>query len=61
METTNSILDDTLYDYVTPQSLLYWIRTAVANRYTDNGHDWVHLFEKHNSGTYNNQVLLHTA
>lgn len=50
-ETTNDILNASLYSKVVPQSLLSWIRTIVANRMATNGKDWTNIFAKYNSGT----------
>lgn len=50
-ETTNSIYNRTLYNQVQPQSLLSWIRTAVANRMATSGQEWMTIFSKFNSGT----------
>jgi len=54
-ETTNEVYNMTLYDYVVPQTVLYWLRVIVSNRMSDNGSFWVNVFGKFNSGTYNNQ------
>jgi hypothetical protein len=55
-ETTNEIFNTTLYNLLTPQSLLCWIRSLVASRLAKSGAQWVDLFSLYNSGTYNNQV-----
>ena len=52
METTNSIMNQSLYnDYVTVNSVPYWIRVIVANRMASSGDQWVHYFSLYNSGT----------
>jgi hypothetical protein len=58
IETTNSIFNLALYKATTPQTLLYWVRVMVATRLADNGEDWVNMFAKYNSGTYNNQWMV---
>ncbi len=58
METTNSILDGSLYSAITPQSVLSWIRAIVANRMSSNGDAWTYHFSMYNSGTYNNQWMV---
>jgi len=54
-ETTNDVFNMSLYNFVTPASVLYWIRVCVANRMATNGSEWASIFAKYNSGTYNNQ------
>lgn len=56
METTNGIYNKSLYDAIQPHALLMWQRAQVANFGAAGGADWVDLFARHNSGTYNNQV-----
>lgn len=46
-----------IYDVITTKSVLSWMRVMVANRMANNGKQWVDVFSKYNSGTYNNQVL----
>ena len=58
IETTNGIMNDTLYQYVTQSSVLSWIRTIVANRMAKSGQHWIEIFSKYNSGTYNNQWMI---
>ena len=57
-ETTNSVMNTTLFDLLNPNTLMCWMRTMVANRLTDNGYDWIKTFSKYNSGTYNNQFQI---
>lgn len=35
--------------------LLCWVRSTIANQLANSGKEWVQLFAKFNSGTYNNQ------
>ena len=58
METTNQILDESVYNATTPYSLLTWVRAIVANRLASNGEEWGQIFQKENSGTYNNQFMI---
>ena len=53
-ETTNSIFNNSLYDLLSPESLLVWQRVMVANRLSTTGKEWVEIFARYNSGTYNN-------
>ena len=57
-ETTNSVLNLTLFDLLSPDTLMCWMRTMVANRLADNGYSWIEIFSKYNSGTYNNQFQI---
>ena len=57
-ETTNHVYDESLFDLLTPESLMCWMRTMLANRLTDNGYSWIQVFSKFNSGTYNNQFQI---
>ncbi|XP_053613573.1 putative phospholipase B-like 2 isoform X2 [Plodia interpunctella] len=38
--------------------ILEYARAMIANRLAHNGREWVELFRKHNSGTYNNQWFI---
>ncbi|KYR02868.1 hypothetical protein DLAC_00340 [Tieghemostelium lacteum] len=57
-ETLNSILNQTLYNRITPQSFLYWIRNLVANRLSNSGFEWIENFVPFNSGTNNIQFMI---
>ena len=58
METTNGIYNNSLWQYVIPQSLLTWQRVRISNAISISGLDWVNNFAKYNSGTYNNQWII---
>ena len=58
IETTNSNFNDTLYDLLKPETLLCWVRVMVANRLAKSGEEWVEIFKRENSGTYNNQFQV---
>jgi len=58
VETSYDIYNQSLYNYVVPQTLLYWIRVEVANRVATNGAQWANTFLKYNSGTYNNEWMI---
>ena len=57
IETTIAVFNEQLYwTKVKPQEQLHcWIRSYIANQLTATAHDWVKLFARYNSGTYNNQ------
>jgi hypothetical protein len=57
-ETTIGNANTTLWQHVTPQTNLYWIRNQVANRLAFTGPDWAKIFAEWNSGTYNNQWMI---
>jgi hypothetical protein len=57
-ETTNTVFDTKLYDLLSPNSLLTWMRTMIANRLAKNGKSWTDFFARYNSGTYNNQMQI---
>lgn len=58
VETTNQIFKPELYDLLTPESLLTWMRTMIAHRLSDDGETWTKVFARYNSGTYNNQFQI---
>jgi hypothetical protein len=58
VQTTNSILDSSLYQKVTTESLLAWHRVRLANYISDDGKTWCDTLRRANSGTYNNQYMV---
>jgi len=54
--TTNNV--NPLRQVLTPQSVLSWQRVRTANLMASSGAEWVAIFKKHNSGTYNNQYMI---
>jgi hypothetical protein len=58
METTLSIFNKTLYTILTPESVLCWVRSIIANQLSNSGREWTAIFSKYNSGTYNNQWMI---
>ncbi|KAJ1374921.1 hypothetical protein KIN20_038126 [Parelaphostrongylus tenuis] len=58
LETTISNYNERLYKYMTPTSVLCWIRTQVAHRTSSSGLQWAKVFSRFNSGTYNNQWTI---
>ena len=51
METSNTVLNTSLYNKVQPNSLLCWLRVIAANRLATNGNDWGNIFAKYHSGS----------
>jgi hypothetical protein len=58
IETTNGIMNSSLYDLIVPESLLTWQRVIVANRLATGGEEWTLTHSYFNSGTYNNQYFV---
>lgn len=58
METALLVYNNELYGVVSPDSLPFWMRAMIANRLATNGPEWMETFQKHNSGTYNNQWIV---
>lgn len=58
IETTISIFNKELYSdkFIKPEGQLHcWIRSIIANSLAATARDWVKIFARYNSGTYNNQ------
>jgi hypothetical protein len=58
METTNSVMNGSLWSALTPHSLLSWQRVTVANGLASSGKGWTDLFNRYSSGTYSNQWMV---
>lgn len=58
LQTTNSILNSTLYQLVTPNALLAWQRVRLACQNAGDGKAWSEIIASYNSGTYNNQYMV---
>ena len=50
LQTTNNVFNMSLYDLVTPKSLLAWHRVRVANMMAHNGQEWSRALSQFNSG-----------
>ena len=57
-QTTNSILNATLWEDVEVKALLAWQRVRLANFLSTTGPEWYQYFGEHNSGTYANQYMI---
>uniref|UniRef100_A0A1I7W5E7 Phospholipase B-like n=2 Tax=Loa loa TaxID=7209 RepID=A0A1I7W5E7_LOALO len=56
IETTINVFNQLLYDAVRTEGQLHcWIRSIIATRLANTAKQWVHIFARYNSGTYNNQ------
>lgn len=58
LQTTNGILNATLYDAVDANALLAWQRVRLASHLATDGKTWCSIVATHNSGTYNNQYMV---
>jgi hypothetical protein len=56
-ETTNGIYTEDLYAKIVPQALLSWTRAMQANVGAKSCAEWMNIFGRYNSGTYNNQWI----
>ncbi|XP_014910889.1 phospholipase B-like 1 [Poecilia latipinna] len=57
-QTTNNVFNSSLFDQITPNSLLSWQRVRLSHSLAHSGEEWAKIFSKHNSGTYNNQYMV---
>ena len=51
-QTTNNVFNSSLYDTVTPSSLLAWQRVRLAHSLAHTGEEWAKTFSKYNSGEW---------
>ncbi|KAF1326373.1 Peptidyl-prolyl cis-trans isomerase, partial [Globisporangium splendens] len=58
LETTHGVFDNELYEFVSPKSVLCWLRSKAANFLAEDGMSWAATFAKFNSGTYNDQWMI---
>lgn len=58
METTNPNYNNELFALVTAKALPYWLRAMTANFLASSGPEWMEIFQRHNSGTYNNMWMV---
>lgn len=57
-QTTNNVFNSSLFDKITPNSLMAWQRVRLAHSLAHTGEEWAQTFSKYNSGTYNNQYMI---
>ncbi|MCP9259037.1 putative phospholipase B-like 2 [Dirofilaria immitis] len=56
IETTINIFNNSLYDAVRSDGQLHcWIRSIIATKLANTAKQWMKIFARYNSGTYNNQ------
>lgn len=58
LETTNNVYNYSLYNLLTPNSVLSWVRAVAANYLASTPDHWHRVMQQHNSGTYNNQWMV---
>ncbi|OQR76026.1 putative phospholipase B 2-like [Tropilaelaps mercedesae] len=58
METTIGNSNPALWSKITPKCNLEWVRTIVANRLARTGEEWYKMFQREQSGSYNNQWMI---
>ncbi|XP_060641422.2 putative phospholipase B-like 2 [Anolis sagrei] len=59
LETTIGNSNGSLWKYIKAEgSVLEWLRNLVANRLAKSGAEWASIFQRFNSGTYNNQWMI---
>lgn len=49
-QTTNNVFNSSLFDTITPSSLLAWQRVRLAHSLAHSGEQWAQTFSKYNSG-----------
>jgi len=57
-ETTNNNYNMTLYELLSPKTVMSWVRAMVANRLSNTAPQWCNTYAIYNSGTYNNQWVV---
>jgi hypothetical protein len=50
-ETTIDNHNSSLWQRLSPHTLLDWARNMVANRLANSGAEWMNIYQLHNSGT----------
>ncbi|CAE8581208.1 unnamed protein product [Polarella glacialis] len=58
VQTSNNLMNQSLLELITPQSLLAWQRVRVASAIAHTGREWYETFRSHASGTYVNQYMV---
>ncbi len=49
-QTTNNVFNSSLFDIITPNSLLAWQRVRLAHSLAHTGEEWAKTFSMYNSG-----------
>jgi hypothetical protein len=57
-ETTNGVMNLTIFKAVLPHSVSEFLRVMAATYLSSGGEEWTYYFSVENSGTYNNQYMV---
>ena len=57
-QTSNGVIDQSIYSAVKPESLLAWQRVRIASAMAATGPEWFDYFSRNHSGTYANQYMI---
>lgn len=57
-QTSNGVIDQSIYSAVKPESLLAWQRVRIASAMASTGPEWFDYFSRNHSGTYANQYMV---
>ena len=57
-ETTNGVMNNSLYAFVVPETVSEFLRVRAATFLAKDAESWTTYFARHNSGTYNNQYMV---
>ena len=57
-QTSNGVIDQSIYSAVKPDSLLAWQRVRIASAMASSGPEWFDYFSRNHSGTYANQYMI---
>lgn len=58
-QTTNNIFNSSLFDHITPNSLLAWQRVRLAHSLGHTGEEWAKTFSMYNSGEESIIVIIY--
>eukprot|EP00049_Salpingoeca_infusionum_P022487 m.7037 g.7037 ORF g.7037 m.7037 type:complete len:525 (-) comp5213_c0_seq1:166-1740(-) len=58
IETSLTVFNKTLYQWLVPQTVPTWLRSQLANRLATSASDWTQQFIRYNSGTHNNEWIV---
>jgi hypothetical protein len=58
IQTSNNVFNNTILEYIQPQSLLAWQRVRTAHAVASSGPEWYSNFKQFASGTYANQYMI---
>lgn len=56
-QTTNNVFNSSLFDTITPNSLLAWQRVRLAHSLAHTGEEWAKTFAMYNSGEWSTLMI----